>query len=392
VSFVRDRDPTLNEPRRGDVQIDARGGFKRVTADLLRKITVSVSGKPIRSYEFGYNENPYGDGRPGTAFNKTLLTSIAQFGSDGMVFNKHTFLYNDEVRDSFGVYRPFAAPETWTPRTDNLEAGFITNLGAFPDTASALSGQKGSGSNTHVSVTFGRNDGNLMCKSQTVGGKLGFSSMTNDGLLALVDINGDGLPDKVIATTTGLFWRENKSGPGGGTVFGDTLRPIGGDFGGKFSHDRVRNRNAGIEAILGCAGITATAGVNAGQTTTSIDVYFSDVNGDGLMDLVVNGTVFFNRLDDARNPRFIAESAGTPNPIGAGAVDPGPFPGRTPQEQQALIEQHPLHDTVRVWEAPCAATTATRPTAFGSRSSLRARSSSAFASRVTTTTPIRPPG
>jgi hypothetical protein len=40
VTFFRDRDRDLAEPRRLDVQIDARGGFKRVTADLLRKVEV----------------------------------------------------------------------------------------------------------------------------------------------------------------------------------------------------------------------------------------------------------------------------------------------------------------------------------------------------------------
>jgi len=353
VALLRDRD--LLESRRGDVQIDARGGFKRVTADLLRRVDVSLSGQLIRRYEFKYNENPYGDNRPSTAFNKTLLSSISQFGADGVLFNKHTLTYFDEVRNASGVYQPFAAPQAWTPGSDNLKAGFVTSLAAFPDTASALSGQKGQGTNVHFMVSIGFYDGNLTCKSQTVGGKFGFSTSSNEGLLALVDVDGDGLPDKVFAGGSGLSWRQNQSGPGGGTVFGPP-RPIGGA--GRFSQDKSKNRDFGIEAVLGCSNVTATAGVNVSNTTTRTEVYFSDVNGDGLMDLVVNGTVFFNRLDAAGNPSFVATSAGTPNPIGTGAVDASAFPGQSAQALQALVAQHPLHDTVRTWEAPFAGTVA----------------------------------
>ena len=57
----------------------------------------------------------------------------------------------------------------------------------------------------------------------------------------------------------------------------------------------------------------------------------------------------------SRNHTF---DASTPNPIGTGAVDATAFPGQSAAELQALIDQHPLHDTVRVWEAPFAGTVA----------------------------------
>src|SRR5262249_46936940 len=133
VTFFRDRD--FNEARRPAVQTDARGGFKRVTADLLRRIEVSLSGQLIRRYDFGYNENPYGDNRPGTAFNKTLLTSLSQSGADASLFNKHTFLYNDEARDASGNYRGFAAITDWAIGDDGIGIGLLGQ-----GTASALGG------------------------------------------------------------------------------------------------------------------------------------------------------------------------------------------------------------------------------------------------------------
>ncbi len=96
VEFIRDRD--LNEARHIDISIDARGAFKKVTADLLRKIEVSFNGEAVRSCELTYKraeQNP---------FNKTLLTAITQFGEDGAEFYTHTFEYYDESRNSDNSY------------------------------------------------------------------------------------------------------------------------------------------------------------------------------------------------------------------------------------------------------------------------------------------------
>src|SRR5262249_44254573 len=67
VTFTRDRE--LGEPERADATIDARGGFKRVTADLLRRVDVTLDGSLIRRYRFDYATG---------AFVKTLLHSITQ--------------------------------------------------------------------------------------------------------------------------------------------------------------------------------------------------------------------------------------------------------------------------------------------------------------------------
>src|SRR6185436_3170462 len=71
VTFTRDRQ--LGEPRRPDVTIDARGGFKRVTADLLRRVEVRFNNTLVRKYELNYQTG---------AFGKTLLKSVSQFGED----------------------------------------------------------------------------------------------------------------------------------------------------------------------------------------------------------------------------------------------------------------------------------------------------------------------
>ena len=49
VTFMRDRE--LGERCRVDKIIDARGGFKQVTADLLRRIDVTLDGDLVRRYD-----------------------------------------------------------------------------------------------------------------------------------------------------------------------------------------------------------------------------------------------------------------------------------------------------------------------------------------------------
>ncbi len=57
-------------------------GFKKVTAELLRRIVVYLGDQTVRGYELNYRAG---------AFDKTLLSSVTQFGADGTPFNTHTF-------------------------------------------------------------------------------------------------------------------------------------------------------------------------------------------------------------------------------------------------------------------------------------------------------------
>ncbi len=133
VTFVRDSQ-LPGYTRRPDVTIDCRGGFKMVTAELLRHIEVSFQDQPIRRYELAY--------RPG-AFGKTLLASITQHGADGTVFHTHTFEYYDEIRDAGGQYAGFAARESWNTQDDHVGLVELQALGHGNTTA--LSGTSGVG-------------------------------------------------------------------------------------------------------------------------------------------------------------------------------------------------------------------------------------------------------
>lgn len=342
VLFKRDRE-LQNWRKRADVNISANLGFKQVTADLLKKIEVQFEGKNIRSYELNYKKGE---------FFKTLLDSISEFDASGKFFTSHKFEYYNDVTTG-GNLKPFKAVENWTTSNDNINANFINPikdidpLKDFGDEASALSGTKSTDIGAGLAVTVGF-DANVASKSTSVGGNLGYSESTSEGLLSMIDINGDGLPDKVFTTNDGMFYRPNLSGPDGTSVFGDKIAIQGIN---KFHKEKSKTISGGIEAHG--PGAVIFAGVGASKTTSTTTVYFTEANGDQLIDVVINGTVYFNRLNaTSGHPEFSPTSNGTPSPVNQDGSVANDIFEVDPAELDSAINQNPLHDVVRMWKAP----------------------------------------
>ncbi|HKO78337.1 MAG TPA: SpvB/TcaC N-terminal domain-containing protein, partial [Flavobacterium sp.] len=330
VLFTRDRE--LGEVKRPDVSINARYGFKQVTADLLRKIEVKFNGQDIRSYELTYVQG---------AFYKTLLSKITEFDASGKEFNHHNFDYFDDVKSKEG-YQPYTSAENWNPEDDSVRGDFKVRVGDFNDNASAISGNKSTGKGFGLALTVGPAGDNS--KNYTAGGNFGFSQSDGEGMLSLIDINGDNLPDKVYTDGGVIKFRPNLSGPNGTTVFGkdDTIFGIG-----SFSASKSETYSYGIEAHFG-----VYAGLQKTDSKNTVKTYFCDANGDGLMDIVHNGVVYFNHLNNGI-PTYTKSSSDTPSAIGSSTtgIDPGLIQ-IDPQEVEKLKDQFPLHDVVRVWKAP----------------------------------------
>ena len=331
VEFIRDRQ--LNEARRKDVEISGRQGFKMVTADLLRKVNVKYNAKLIRSYVFSYGAGP---------FSKTLLKDVSELDAASNIFYTHRFDYYDEVSRPLG-YAPFAPAESWTVPSDDVKGDISHALPGFTGEASLLSSTKSSNSNHSLAVTFGLWDWHLD-KRSTVGGSFGGGSATTDGLTTLVDVNGDGLPDKVFKKNGQLSYRPNL---GGALHRFGPARPVNGI--GSFNHGRSSTNTKGIEVDL--AGLIFW-GRESSQTTNTTTEFLSDFNGDGLLDIASGGNVFFNRLNASGDPLLLPNSTGTPSPIiPGGNVNPvflAPDPALQAQQEQ----DYPLQDAIRFWEAP----------------------------------------
>ncbi len=335
IDFIRNTQ--LSEPRRPDVSINGNWGFKRVTADLLRKIIIKYNGQNIRSYELSYIQGQ---------FYKTLLQNISEYDLVGTLFNTHTFEYFNDIQTGSGggTFTPLAPEETWQSQNDNVTGDFVTpGTSLFNDYASALSGSKSFGKGFGMALTIGP-CGDPSTKTNTAGVSFGVAQSSNEGMLALIDINGDRLPDKVFKEGNNLYFRANLSGPEGVMEFG-SKRPINGIS--NFSLGKTFSNNVGIESHFGIfAGFTRSS---ADQITST---YFTEVNGDQLIDIVKDGVVYFNHLDNSGNPTFTTMSDDTPSPINAaGGIDPN-LVTQDPAELQQAIDDHPLHDMVKVWIAP----------------------------------------
>ena len=342
VKFIRDRQ-LPNWTRRADVSIMANLGLKQVTADLLKKVEVQFDGVNIRSYTFDYQSG---------AFHKTLLKTISELDSKGVLFTTHGFDYYDDVKANAG-YKPFADPQAWSPKSDGIDGNFknpLTNadpLKDFSDEASALSGTHSTDFSIGMSVVVGFN-ANVASKSLSVGGNFGYSQSTSDGLLIMIDINGDGLSDKVFTKNNGISYRPNLRGPEGQPVFGNVISIPGID---KFHKEKSKTVNGGVEAH-GPGGVVFV-GASKSKTTSTTTVYFTEANGDQLPDVVIDGKVYFNRINPATgHPEYVSSSGQTPSPIFQDGDVAGDIFQPDPAELEEAIDQNPLHDVVRMWKAP----------------------------------------
>jgi len=342
VLFGRDRDIDGHTSRK-DVSISGIYGFKQVTADLLRRIDVQLDGKDIRHYELNYTEG---------AFYKTLLASVSQYDASGNLFNKHTLDYYNDIA-SGGTLVPLATAQPWSIGGDNVHGGMVTHLSGFTDEASALSGTSNSDVSGGVTVSVGF--GSPGDKLNSVGGSFSYSSSSSKGLLAMIDINGDGLPDKLFYDpgTDALYYRPNQSGPAGGMTFGQRVAITGLNV---FQQDKSSGYTAGLEAVA----LTAfMAGANTGHTTNKTTIYFAEANGDQLPDIVKDGQVYFNHIDTLTGQiTFTPTSVGTPSPVFAGVTISQNLidPVEAENDRQQAIAQNPLQDIVRMWQAPYSGT------------------------------------
>lgn len=318
------------------------GNFGYLTSSnkLLDSVVVFFENEKLRSYSFTYDKG---------SFETSLLASIQHRDSKGKLFNQHTFSYHndykgdlisDEKEDNFS--------------TGNDISGFANAIsGSYM--ATALGGTRTTSSSFNTYVGAGIADFGPT-KSNTGGISYAHSKLKSKGDIALVDLDGDGLPDKVIREGDQVYYRKN--------ITADDEKE--GDFAEKlpvkglseFAYSVNKSNTFGAKVHLGFGDWLAVAGVDYGRSTSETSVYFSDVNADGLVDVVKNGKVLFNKLDENGVPTFSEGSNGTFNPINQVGGDLS-FEPMTEEEikefneeQEAIINESPMQDIVRVWKAP----------------------------------------
>jgi len=329
-----------------------RYGFLTSKQKLLTKITVTQFGEALRSYDFVYKKD---DG----AFKKTLLEKIVQNNAAGTKFNEHVFEYYDDVKAAEG-YVPFNnTTENWNTGNDKITGkGIITKADitrdgvSFNDKISALGGGVSTSGGFSLYVGVGLDDKMYATESNTFGASFSYSPSESKGLLALVDINGDGLADKVFSEAGRIYYRSNQ----GDNTFGDKLEVNGIST---FSFTKSTATSYGAVANIGLGFSVGKVGTSYENSKTTTSAYFQDVNNDGLVDLVRDGVVYFNHIVNLNGktiPTFTTSSSDTASPIKAGGNIDTTVTAVDPAEQAEAIANSPLYDVVRVWEAPFAGT------------------------------------
>ncbi|PQL93520.1 SpvB/TcaC N-terminal domain-containing protein [Apibacter adventoris] len=305
---------------------NARYGFLASQNQLLTRVEVNFEGKKLREYDLQYKSG---------AFYTDLLDQVTHKDDKGEEFTSNRFDYYDDVKSQEG-YVPFKEEEeSWASQGVRLNQSNTTSYGGSFYTG------------------LGYFNGDTVFNSGTAGGSYSYSTSVTEGKSTFIDINGDGLPDKVYQEKGMLYYEPCLLPPFKGDNFG---KPIAIKGVNQFSKTKSNTSNGGGSARAGFGIASATVGKSTGSTNTTTTVYFTDVNHDGLIDIVSHGKVYFNHItwDKEGNPvpSFTQQSSLTPSPImGGGFVDSSDTQV-DPKEQEDLIYNSPLYDIVKVWEAP----------------------------------------
>jgi RHS repeat-associated protein len=329
---------------RPDIVNSARTGFKIVTRHLLERVQVWLLAGPaeqrgiVREYVLRYELGDFG---------KTRLASVDVFGRGGddgsAPFNSHRFAYTS-------VTPGFGSPVAWN--FDGSDGSAITSTAEVNVGVHAYTG---------ISLGPLRDEGSV-----------GFSISTNhrDSTTeaVMIDLNGDGLPDRVTRDGGLLGIKFNQSQvdgagtvshtlasvapPGdplhGGTLFPSTIPTLGSDTGDNF--------NFGLQTVFG----PVFANVGGSFNFSSSDSFLIDADGDGLPDVVSGGQVLFNFPRTCTGAGCCPAGQfcfGTTKPVSGSATftnlgDNAAVNAALAAARQALRDQTPPNDALLEWTAP----------------------------------------
>ena len=323
-------------------QSSARYGFLTSSNALLDSVTVTFRGSLFRSYGFSHSEG---------AFHREHLDAIRQYDAAGELASFQTFDYYDDTEGGTKVFMEDEEVELPNAGLSPLFPISSSVGGNFSNVPTALGGTSSTSWGTSLYIGAGGNNGSIM-KDGTAGLSVNYGQDASEGVVTFLDINGDGLPDKVFRKGGEIrFCPGTKSGS---LVSYGTQRLIEG-----LSHiqkTKSTSLSGGGKIVVGSGLMSAMKGKDYGKTTTKTTDYFLDVNGDGLPDMVSGGRVLFNHVEQSADgiavPVFTDHSNDTDSPILlSGAVSDNLY--TTDSDYADTLQKYsPKIDLVRVWDAP----------------------------------------
>jgi RHS repeat-associated protein len=262
---------TFELEERPDRRSDSRGCFLSTLARRLRRVDVYFAAQRMRSFLFEYGLNEFG---------QSVLVRFSEVDGEGTPFYTYSFDYHGltERRNDAGElegYEGFEAEESW-PAVYSSEF-----KGLYDTRTTSAGGSLYTGVEVFVWIPF---IGKCCVASFGVSGGLNFASSATRG--ALVDINGDGLPD--------CAWQE------GGALAGYLNRGGGFDVSSVFRLPGLDDRLDRESQSTFCFGISGGlgplhGGISAQRSWTESKTAFIDLNGDGYIDFLQAGRGSFAR-------------------------------------------------------------------------------------------------
>ncbi|MDR2009024.1 MAG: hypothetical protein LBQ22_00895, partial [Bacteroidales bacterium] len=272
---------------------NARLGLLEKNDFIVTGITVKYETTIIKQYRFCYEEG---------AFGKILLKRLLEVKPSDFGTTTNCFCESDETAvitlQEFEYYEVpstiFSAAETISGSSSEITASAAISP-ADDSPASKLGGNSDIGWGTGLASTLGFGFGPKFTKLITVGGNFNFTQNFSKGIRTIIDLNGDGLPDRISRVKRNgnfkVYFEELRFNTSSNTY--EFAAPVEITSLSIFSAEVSTSINFGFEAQFG-----ATASKDIGNAWNKSKIYFSDINADGLPDIVNNGYVYYNQLVD----------------------------------------------------------------------------------------------
>ncbi|MGG5600778.1 RHS repeat-associated core domain-containing protein [Myroides sp. C8-3] len=336
-----------------DVKTNNRYGVEAKSVDLIDRILISmeVKASQMQSDEgrksLGYAYNEYQFFYKAGQFGRSLLYRIINTNSNNKnvlgpttdntppTVEEYTFDYHDDI----GTGSLFES----TGQTINTYKDYATDYDRYNVYLSALGGTEGKltnfngGGSAGIVTPIFPNSWLPFSRAATIGGTFGGGSSNAEIKVMMTDIDGDGLPDKVFKDGIKFYYRKNL-----GNNFSADVYPIK-DL-PNLGYSRSENSDKGLSVNIFVGNISRTNSKSSSKTTT----YMTDVNADGLLDVVDNERVYFGSIDpQTQAPSYSLDSSISPVII-LKEEEVAPVLNPIPQVD---MTNGPM-DVVMVWRAP----------------------------------------
>ena len=290
ITFEYEESPNM-------AQLSGMYGFLTSDQKLLSKIKIKYNNNFVKCYKFKYIEG---------ALSKKVLNAIAEITNERLE-NEEIDCSNNIQKQGFYVhcfdYYTEDAIYFEQGNSINIPTGESVNVLGYN-----VAGESNISKNTSYSIAgggsacAGYNDGALALKTNTLGVNYHYTFDINNQKAQLIDLNGDGIVDRVEKTVNNNVrfykgkWRNGSHIEFEPYVALPTLT--------KLSKSSSQTHSVGSEMLIGLGSISGMLGYSFSRMKTINSCYFMDVNGDGFVDYVSDNDVLINFPDEYGIPQF----------------------------------------------------------------------------------------